>query len=106
MPGFSPSVYLRHVGPAEREREGLQPGLHVPITLRCWEGVQCQHARHSSVSGNFKPVIYTELFCFSMILQTHPGVCAVMCLAQKVIHVGHIVGVLKCSLLFVCVSPS
>lgn len=36
---------------AEGKGEGIQPGVHVPSTLRCREGVQCKHAGHSTLPG-------------------------------------------------------
>lgn len=36
---------------AEGKGEGVQPGVHVPSTLRCREGVQCKHAGHSTLPG-------------------------------------------------------
>ena len=43
--------------PAEGERKGIQPGVHVPAALRSREGFQRQHAGHSALPGDLRPPI-------------------------------------------------
>ena len=42
----------------EREGERVASLLHVPSTLCCWQRLQCQHARYSTLPGQLDTLLY------------------------------------------------